>query len=74
MDRGRFYRGHPAAQHAVEVLRCSDVRNGAAMPLFYSGVGNLPPGATAFETAAAIDAGNAVREEIRKAQSQLKND
>jgi len=61
-------------QHAVEILSDSGVRNGAEMFLYYLRMGRRAPGPIAFETTAAIDAGTAVREEIRKAQSRVKND
>jgi hypothetical protein len=56
-------------QHAVEILADSNVRSSAAMFLYYRRVGQRASGptTTAFETKAAIDAGNAVRTEIRNA-------
>lgn len=55
-------------QHAVEILSHSNVRSSAGMFSFYTRQGKRARGPTAFETEAAIDAGNAVRTEIRKAQ------
>jgi hypothetical protein len=52
-------------QHAVEILSDSDVRSGAEMFLFYTRTGQRGPGRSAFETAAATQVGNAIREEIR---------
>jgi hypothetical protein len=61
-------------QHAVEILSDSGVRNGAEMFLYYLRMGRRAPGPIVFETTAAIEAGTAVRAEIRSAQSPLKND
>jgi hypothetical protein len=55
-------------RHAVEILSDSKVRSSAGMFSFYTRQGKRARGPTAFETEAAVDAGNAVRTEIRKAQ------
>jgi hypothetical protein len=57
-------------QHAVEILGDSNVRNSAGMFSFYVRQGRRARGPTAFETTAAIEAGDAVRTEITKARSR----
>ena len=59
-------------QHAVEILRDSNVRSSAGMYSYYSRFGRRARGPSAFETTAAIDAGNAVRQEIRQVRSPTK--
>jgi hypothetical protein len=53
-------------QHAVEILSDSDVRNGAEMFFYFQRMGRQQPGVNfRVETTTALDAGIAVREEIR---------
>jgi hypothetical protein len=52
-------------RHAVEVLGNPTIRTNAAMYLFYVREG-IVRGWGAFETAAAVEAGSAVREELRR--------
>jgi hypothetical protein len=52
-------------RHTIEVLSEPKVTSGAAMYLFYSPVGSQDAD-RAFETTAAVDAGNLVRSEVRK--------
>jgi hypothetical protein len=57
-------------QHAVEILSNPDVRDTAAMYIFYSRFARrVGTGRGAWETAAATKVGNAVREEIRAFKS-----
>ena len=57
-------------QHAIEILSNPDVRDTAAMYIFYSRFARrVGTGRGAFETAAATKVGNAVREEIRAFES-----
>jgi hypothetical protein len=58
-------------RHTIEVLSEPTVTSGAAMYLFYSGVGSQDPD-TAFETTAAVDAGNLVWSEVRKYRARAK--
>ena len=52
-------------RHTIEVLGVRAVTSGAAMFLFYHREGSM--GTTgAFETAAAVEAGDAVKAELRK--------
>ena len=51
-------------RHALEVLSDPTVTNADAMYFFYRREGSMR--GAAFETRAAIDAGNAVRRELRK--------
>jgi hypothetical protein len=54
-------------QHAIEILSNPDVRDTAAMYIFYSRFARrVGTGRGAWETAAATAAGNAVREEIER--------
>lgn len=53
-------------QHAIEVLSDRTVTSGLAMYHFYLRVGRPHPRHLAFETDAAIEAGEAVRTEARK--------
>jgi hypothetical protein len=55
-------------RHAVEVLENPTVTNNAAMYLFYSRVGRRGT-TTSFETEAAVEAGHAVRDEVRRPRS-----
>jgi hypothetical protein len=57
-------------QHAIEILSNPHVRNTEDMYLFYSRIGTRGKGSLAFETTAAIKAGDAVREELRAFQSR----
>lgn len=58
-------------QHAVEVLHDSDARSGAEMFLYYLRNARRGSGPNvAFETTAAIDAGIAVRSELRSCQTR----
>jgi hypothetical protein len=60
-------------QHAIEILSNPNVRNTAAMYLFYSRFARrVGTGRGAFETTAATKAGNTVREEIRAFESRMK--
>lgn len=52
-------------QHAVEVLSHRGIRSSNAMILFYLTTANVGPHSNRFETYAAIEAGNAVRTELR---------
>jgi hypothetical protein len=54
-------------QHAVEILSDSNVRTRNGMYSYYSRRGRRARGPTAFETTAAIHAGDAVRAEIQRA-------
>jgi hypothetical protein len=51
-------------RHAIEVLNDRSVTSQVDMYLFYSKVGQKQNGERSFETAAAIEAGEAVREEL----------
>jgi len=53
-------------QHALEVLSDRTVTSGFAMHRFYFRQGSRTNGLAAFETHAAIEAGDAVRTEVRK--------
>ena len=52
-------------RHTIEVLGERTVTSGATMYMFYSRVGLRGTG-TAYETTAAVDAGDTVRSEVRK--------
>ena len=58
-------------RHTIEVLSEPRVTSGAAMYLFYSGVGSQDVD-RAFETTAAVDAGNLVRTEVRSYRARAK--
>ena len=57
-------------QHAIEILSNPHVRNTEDMYLFYSRIGTREKGSLAFETTAAIKAGDAVKKELRAFQSR----
>jgi hypothetical protein len=62
-------------RHVVEILSDSDVRNGAEMFLYYLRMGRPQPGVNfRFETTAALEAGIAVKSEIRACHSHVKRD
>jgi hypothetical protein len=52
-------------RHTIEVLANPRVVDNESMLFFYASVGSRRPGRV-FETSAAVDAGNAVRDELRK--------
>ena len=56
-------------RHTIEVLGERGVTSSSAMFMFYSRVGKHGTGKT-FETAAAVEAGDTVRSEVRKYQSR----
>lgn len=58
-------------RHTIEVLGERTVTSGATMYMFYSRVG-LHGAGTAFETHAAVDAGNTVRGEVKKYRAGVK--
>jgi len=61
-------------QHAIEILSNPKVRNTAAMYLFFSRTARrVGTGRGAFETAAAVKVGNAVRAEIQARQPGTKD-
>ena len=62
-----WYTGHEL-QHAVEVLSDRTVRSDVAMYFFYEQQGTMF--ARRFETAATIDAGDAVRDEVRHSRAR----
>jgi hypothetical protein len=55
-------------QHAIEVLSQRAIRSSSAMRLFYLATANIGQHSNRFETYAAIEAGNAVRTELRDAE------
>lgn len=57
-------------RHTIEVLGNPKVDNNASMFFFYDGIATHGT-TSAFETAAAINAGNAVRTEARKSQARV---
>ncbi len=59
-------------RHAVEVLGAPTVTSNAAMYFFYSRISRRGT-ASAFETAAAVEAGHAVRSEVRRPQLVARN-
>jgi hypothetical protein len=58
-------------RHAIEVLGERSVTTSSGMYMFYSRVGSRGT-ATSFETAAAVEAGAAVRGEVRKYRARAK--
>jgi hypothetical protein len=62
-------------QHVVEILSDSNVRSGVEMFLYCLRMGRRGSGVNlGFETTAALDAGTAVRSELRTCQSPVKRD
>jgi hypothetical protein len=60
-------------RHTIEVLSEPRVTSGAALYMFYSGVGSRDANG-AFETTAAVEAGNFVWSELRKYRARAQAD